>query len=143
MKTYKMCRLLLFVMPLFICGNCKHEEEGPSFIVKNESDKAIVIQFSFYEPISQDTCCMKPGSSYEHSTLVHSKVVSPYSEKHFEEIGELMINSHQTDTLYIGAFYLDDIDSMSCEEFEQLFPIKKEWKTTSTQMEEIGWVLKF
>lgn len=142
MKAYKTYLVFLFVLPLFINNNCKHNEEHPSFVIKNESDKEIVVQFSLYGPIGQDTCCMKPQTTYEYSELMHSKVVSPNSEKCFEEMAELMIH-HPADTLYIGAFYLDDIDTMSCEEFEQLFPIQKEWKITLSQLEELDWTLNY
>ena len=143
MKVYKNpLILLLFVLPLFISGNCKHNEEHPSFIIKDESDKEIVVQFSLYGPISQDTCCMKPQTTYEYSELRQSKVVFPNSEKCFEEMAELMTH-HPADTLYIGVFYLDDIETMSCDEFEQLFPIQKEWGMTLPQLEENLWTLHY
>ena len=142
MKAYKTYLVLLFALPLIICVNCKHNEEKPSFVIKNELDKEIVIQFSLLGPIIQDTCCMKPSTSFEYSELIHSRVVFSKNEKSFEGIWELM-NNHPNDTLYIGVFYLDDIVSMSCEEFEQLFPIKKEWKETLSQMEDIDWFLEY
>ncbi len=138
MKKY--C-LFLFLL-LLINSSCKHNEEHPSFVIKNGSDKEIVVQFSLYGPISQDTCCMKPPTTYEYSELRRSRVVLPNSEKCFEEIAELM-TQHPADALYVGVFYLEDIDTMSCEEFEQLFPIRKEWETTLSQLEENQWTLHY
>ena len=142
MKAYKTYLVFLFVLPLLINNNCKHDEERPSFIIKNESDKEIVIQFSLYGPISHDPCCMKPNSSFEYSELLHTKVVFPNSETNFYWIGEMM-TQHTSDTLYVGAFYLDDIVSLSCEEFEQLFPLKKEWNLTFSQLENLDWTLNY
>ncbi len=138
MKKY--C-LFLFLL-LLINSSCKHKEELHSFVIKNGSDKEIVVQFSLYGPISQDTCCMKPPTTYEYSELKRSRAVLPNSEKCFEEIAELM-TQHPAETLYIGVFYLEDIDTMSCEEFEQLFPIRKEWETTLSQLEENQWTLHY
>lgn len=56
--------------------------------------------------------------------------------------GESLI-SRPNDTLYIGVFCRKDIDTMSCEEFKQKFPLKKEWKVTLADMQACDWTLVY
>ena len=51
--------------------------------------------------------------------------------------------SHPKDTMYLGVFNRIDIDTMSCEEFEKTFPLKKEWKVTLADMEACDWTLVY
>ncbi len=140
MKTYEFV-LLIFISTLFCNGSCEHQD-NQRFIVRNNSGKEIVVQFSTSIPVSQGPTCMKPTTSFEKEEMIRQKVVFPNSEKNFERrgFGESMI-SHPNDTLYIGVFYRADIDAMSCEEFEQQFPLKKEWKVTLADMQAADWTL--
>jgi hypothetical protein len=136
--------LLVFNSILFCNDSCKHSTEGQRFIIRNNSDNAIVVQFATNSPVSQVPTCMKPTTSSEYEKMIHQKVVFPNSEKNFERnrLGELMI-SRPNDTLYIGVFYRTDIDAMSCEEFKQKFPLKHEWKVTLSDMEACDWTLAY
>lgn len=136
--------LLMFIIILFINGSCEHREEGQRFIIRNNSDNAIVVQFATDSSVSQAPTCMKPTTTMEKENMIHQKLVFPNSEKNFERnrLGELMIN-RPNDTLYIGVFYLTDIDKMSCEKFEQAFPLKKEWKVTLADMQACDWTLVY
>jgi hypothetical protein len=142
MKKYKFI-LLIFIAALFCNGSCEYRE-GQRFIIRNNSDETIVVQFSTSIPVSQGPTCMKPPTSFEYEEMIHQKAVFPNSAKNFERnrLGELMM-SRPNDTLYIGVFYRADIDVMSCEEFEQEFPLKKEWKVTLADMEACDWTLVY
>lgn len=135
--------LMLFITVLFCNGSCE-SKEGQSFVIQNNSEKEIIIVWSFYLPIPNDSMCIKPKTNIEYEELIHSSMVEPHSSRDFERnrVGEEMI-SHPDDTLYIGVFNLIDIDTMSCEEFELEFPIKHEWKVTLADMEACNWTLVY
>lgn len=143
MKSYRYM-ILIFFSALFCNGSCEHSAVGHPFILRNNSNKAIVVQFATDSPISQVPSCMKPATSSEYEKMIHQKVVFSNTEKNFERnrLGEYMV-SRPNDTLYIGVFHLTDIDTMSCEEFEQEFPLKKEWKVTLAEMQATDWTLVY
>jgi len=43
----------------------------------------------------------------------------------------------------IGIFDWDDVDKMSCEEFERVYPIKKVWDLTLEELEACNWTLVY
>lgn len=142
MKPYKYI-LLIFSIVLFSNSSCKYEE-GQRFIIKNNSDKDIVVIFSTNGPVNQFPTCIKPTTSYEYEQMVYQSVVFPNSEKNFERrrFGE-SLKTNPNLTLNIGIFYLDDVNTMSCKEFVQLFPLKKEWEVTLEDMEACDWTLVY
>jgi hypothetical protein len=143
MKKYRYI-LLIFVLALFVNGSCEHQE-GQRFIIRNNSDKEIIIMNSFFS-ITQDTLCLGLDllTKMKYQDFIYYRMIPPHSNKNFERIrwGESLIN-RPNDTLYIGVFYRADIDAMSCEEFEQKFPIKKEWKVTLVDMQAADWTLVY
>ena len=145
MKKFNFILLLLVVL-LFCSGSCESHQEGQRFIVKNNSEQKIIIQFSQYTSLSLVHDCMKPTTKYEYDKFIRDKMINPYSNKNFERngggIGELILK-YPNDTLYIGAFNLIDIDTMSCEEFERKFPLKKEWKVTLKDIQSADWTLVY
>jgi hypothetical protein len=142
MKAYKYI-VLMFVLPLFANGSCEHNE-NQRFIIRNNSDKEIVI-INSYRSVAQDTSCfIQNMTKREYQDFIYYRMIPPHSNKNFERImwGESLI-SRPNDTLYIGVFYRTDIDAMSCEEFEQEFPLKKEWKVTLSDMQAADWTLVY
>jgi hypothetical protein len=140
----KKCKfiLLLFVFVLFYNGSCKYKE-GQHFIIQNNSEQEIIIINADF-PIPRESICLKSGAKFEYEDLIRDRMIKPNSSKNFERVrwGEFML-SRPNDTLYIGVFYRTDIDKMSCEEFEQAFPLKKEWKVTLSDMEACDWTLVY
>ena len=137
--------ILVFIVPIFCFGNCRNEEEQrQSFIIRNNSDKEIIIINSFRSVVKDTSCFIQNMTKIEYQDFIYYRMIPPHSNKNFERArwGESMI-SHPNDTLYIGVFYRTDIDEMSCEEFEQAFPLKKEWKVTVADMEEDSWTLVY
>ena len=58
----------------------------------------------------------------------------------------MIVNTLQTNPNFmwsLGVFNRIDIDTMSCEEFEQKFPLKKEWKVTLADMQACDWTLVY
>jgi hypothetical protein len=143
MKKYKFI-LLTFVFTLFVNGSCEHQE-NQRFIVQNDSDKEIIVINSMYRSIAQDTSCfIRNMAKFEYEDFIYYRMIKPHSNKNFERImwGESVI-SRPNDTLYLGVFYRADIDAMSCEEFKQEFPLKKEWKVTLSDMQAADWTLVY
>jgi hypothetical protein len=138
MKVYKYI-LLIFVSALFVNGSCEHKEEQ-CFIIQNNSDREIIIDFSRFASISQDTVCIKPITKFEYDDFIRDRMIKPHSNKNFENVGNSILKKPQ-DTQYIGVFYRVDMDTMSCEEFKQKYPLKKEWTVTLTDMEVCNWTL--
>ena len=134
---------MIFISLLFCNAGCKYEE-GQRFIIQNNSEQKIIIQISQYIPVSQVSDCMKPTTKFEYEKFIYEKVINPYSMKNLERngIGELVLKS-PNDTLYIGVFNFVDMDTMSCEEFKQKFPLKYEWKVTLSDMEVCDWILMY
>ena len=137
--------IFVFIVPIFCFGNCRNEEEQrQSLIIRNNSDKEIIIINSFRSVVQDTSCFIQNMTKMEYQDFIYYRMIPPHSNKNFERArwGESMI-SHPNDTLYIGVFYRTDIDEMSCEEFEQAFPLKKEWKVTVADMEEDNWTLVY
>ena len=134
----------MFVFVLSVNGSCEHQEEGQRFIIQNNLDKEIVIINSYRSVIQDASCFIQNMTKREYQDFIYYRMIPPHSNKNFERIrwGESLI-SRPNDTLYIGVFYRTDIDTMSCEEFEQKFPLKHEWRVTLSVMETYDWVLVY
>ena len=142
MKPYKYIPFILF-FALFVNGSCEYKE-GHRFIIQNNSDLEIIPIFYMYYSISQRPVCIKPSTRIEYEDFIYYNAIKPYSSKNFERTRaaeDLM--SHTTDTIYIGVFNRIDIDTMSCEEFKEKYPLKKEWKVTLKDMEACDWTLVY
>ena len=137
-----MIPLLIFV--LFYNSSCEREE-NQRFIIQNNSDKEIIIINAHYHSIAQDTSCfIQKMTEREYSDFIRDRMIKPHSSKNFERgmWGEYMI-SYPNDTFYFGVFYRADIDTMSCDEFKQKYPLKKEWQVTLADMEVCDWTLVY
>jgi hypothetical protein len=141
MKTFKYI-VLIFVFALSVNGSCEHQKEGQRFIIQNNSEQEIIITYGSF-PIPRKSC-LTSGAQFEYEALIRDRMIRPHSAKNFERVGlgEFLI-SRPNDTLYIAVFYRTDVDVMSCEEFEQEFPIKKEWKVTLSDMQAADWTLVY
>ena len=141
MKTYKFTLLALSFF-LFCSSSCE-TPKAQYFIIQNNSDKEIIIVNADF-PIPRESNCLKSGARFEYEALIRDRMIKPHSNKNFERSswGEYMF-SHPNDTLYIGVFYREDVDRMSCEEFEKIFPLKKEWKVTLADMKANDWTLEY
>ena len=142
MKPYKYIPFILF-FALFVNGRCEYKE-GHRFIIQNNSDLEIISIFDMYYSISQRPVCVKPDTRIEYGDFIYHSAIKPYSSKNFERTRaaeDLM--SHTTDTIYIGVFNRIDIDTMSCEEFKEKYPLKKEWKVTLADMQASDWTIEY
>ncbi|GHS89448.1 hypothetical protein FACS1894201_10820 [Bacteroidia bacterium] len=150
MKTYKFI-LLIFISVLFCSGSsCERQEYQYYITIKNNSDKEIICLGMICNPtisdrtsIAQDTMCLKrQGRAYRN--FIRDKMIKPYSSK--KDGADLTVKHLQTYPVlvwYIGVFNRIDIDTMSCEEFEQKYPLKQEWKVTLADMEACDWTLVY
>ena len=137
--------LLTFVLALFVNSKCEYQE-GQRLIIRNNSEQEIIIVYSWVREIPRELGCLSPTTMapFEYRNLINNMMIKPHSSRNFERIrlGDNVISS-PNDTLYIGVFYRADIDAMSCEEFEQVFPLKKEWKVTLVDMQAADWNLVY
>jgi len=142
MKIYKYI-LLIPIFVLSINGSCEHQEERQRFIIQNNSEQEIIIVNAWFS-IPRESSCLTSGAQFEYENLIRDRMIKPHSSKNFERVRwvESLI-SRPNDTLYIGVFYRADIDTMSCEEFEQEFPLKKEWKVTLSDIQAADWILVY
>jgi len=141
MNKYKFI-IPLLIFALFYNGSCEREEEH-RFVIQNNSDAEIFPVFDMYYSIAQRPCCLKPTIESERRQYNDLKI-KPYSSKNFEGNGFAEhIMSKPNDTMYIGIFNCADIDTMSCDEFKQKYPLKKEWKVTLADMEACDWTLVY
>jgi len=140
MKKYRFI-LFALIFTLFCGGSCKYEE-GQRFIIQNNSEQEVMIVNAWYSSITPG--CIKPTTKVEYEDFIHSRMIKPRSEKNFErnKFAEYMME-HPNTILYFGVFYRIDMDTMSCEEFKQKFPLKKEWKVTLADMEACDWTLVY
>ena len=136
MKNFNII-LALVVFMLYCSGCCKYRE-GLPFYIQNDSDQEIIVTKNLNQPIPREDGCLKHSIKF----LTYYSMIRPYSKRNFEGLRESFLEK-SADTLHIGVFYLVDIDTMSCEEFEQLFPIKKEWEVTLEDMEACDWTLVY
>ena len=123
--------LLALVFVLFCNGSCKEKIDKYSITIKNNSDKEIMFGWSSHSSVAQDPTCLKGGTRREFENKKINFGIKAYSSK--KEGMDLFVESMQRNpnrVLSIGIFYLEDIETMSCEEFMQVYPLKKEWQVT-------------
>lgn len=136
--------LLIFITALLCNGSCESQENQYFITIQNNSDKEIIYRGSLYFSIALDTMCFKPMSKMEYQELIYLCLIKPYSSR---KIGiDMIVNTLQTNPNFmwsLGVFNRIDIDTMSCEEFEQKFPLKKEWKVTLADMQACDWTLVY
>ena len=124
MKNFNII-LALVVFMLYCSGCCKYRE-GLPFYIQNDSDQEIIATWNLYLPIPRENGCIKPPTQYEYEVLISSLMIRPYSKRNFESnrVREYML-TNPNDSLFVAIFNRIDVDTMSCEEFVQLFPLKK------------------
>lgn len=146
MKKYNFL-LLVFIFTMFINGSCENQD-GHRFIIQNNSEQEIIILTANFSMVSANhnytPMCLKPMTDSEYNDLIFYNMIKPHSNKNFERqrFGDNLINN-PNDTLYICIFNRIDIDTMTCAEFDQKFPLKREWKITLTDMEVCDWTLVY
>ena len=141
MKTYNLI-LLLFVFILFCNGSCE-DKEKQSLIIQNNSDKEIIVEALSSSYFNNSVCLSVKGlSGREYNNYIYYKSIKPQSSKNMENIAAFILYN-QMDTTYIWVFNRMDLDTMSCDEYEKIFPLKKEWKVTVADMEACDWNLVY
>lgn len=136
--------LLIFISALFCCISCESQEKHFFITIQNNTDKEIVYQGSLHSSIALDTMCFKPMTKKEYEDFIYSRLIKPYSSKKIEI--DMIVNNMEAnpDIVWsLGIFNRIDIDTMSCEEFKQVFPLKKEWKVTLADMQACDWTLVY
>jgi len=137
MKKYNFI-LLLFTFMIFFCGSsCDRKKENKYFItIRNNSDKEIIFDSATAHSIAKNPSCFKLGGR-EYSDFINDRKIKPYSSKKWgiDLTIEFMQTYPNIKAYSIGIFYRTDIETMTCEEFRQKYPIKKEWNVTLADFE--------
>lgn len=137
------CILSVFVFVLLLVG-CE-QRENHRFIIQNDSDKELIIIWAQFS-IAKNPFCINFSrmGRQEYRDFIRDRMIRPHSYKNFEEIGfaESMMGSPNR-ILYFSVFYRIDMATMSCEEFKEKFPIRKEWRVTLADMEANDWTLVY
>lgn len=140
MKAYKFI-LLVFSFFLFGSSSCESPKAQYYITIQNNSDNEVLIVGSLYSSVSKDSLCFKPTTKVEYENFIHYAAIKPHSIKKMKIDKEQMQKYNLVWSL--GVFNRIDMDAMSCEEFEQAFPLKKEWKVTLADIEMDGWTLVY
>ena len=85
---------------------------------------------------------VKGLSGREYENYIYYKSIKPHSSKNMVNIAASILNK-PNDTTYIWVFNRIDLDTMSCDEYNKFFPLKKEWKVTMADMEACNWTLEY
>ena len=132
---------------LFCSGSCENKE-FQRFVIQNNSDMEIVVFWGTWRSMEVPRCFIdrETMTRPEVRDIIQQNRIAPHSSRDFGRRFGTILNNLQIgylDTLYVGAFYRIDMDTMSCAEFEQKYPLKKEWRVTSADMDEFGWTLVY
>ena len=138
MKKYKF--ILLALLLTLLCSNgCEDRIDKYSVTIQNNSNKEMICigmvytSHSVHSSLLEDTSCIIVSGKFGYSNFIDDFMINPYSSRKFGM--DHMVESMQTypdpKHLYcLGVFNRIDMDTMTCEEFEQHYPLKKEWKIT-------------
>ena len=144
MKPYQYIPFILLLV-LFVNSGCEYKE-GHRFIIQNNSDLEIIPIFDRYYSISQRPVCVKPDTRIEYGDFIYSNMIKPYSSKKIGIDGLVEHMQTYPDIIKwwsLGIFNRIDMDTMSCEEFKEKYPLKKEWKVTLADMQACDWTLVY
>lgn len=127
---------------LFVNGSCENKKKQ-SLIIQNNSDKEIIVEhLRFKNPGCLSLKELKLIDKREYENIINAKAIKSRSSRNMINIAA-SISHNPIDTIYIWVFNRIDMDTMSCEEYEQKFPLQKEWKVTQADMEARDWTLVY
>ena len=67
----------------------------------------------------------------EYEEFIYDFMISPHSSRMIGVDGAIEIMKEDpVRSLSLGVFNRTDVDTMSCERFKQVYPLKKEWVLT-------------
>lgn len=126
-------------------GSCERQEDKNKYhlIIQNNSDKILYVEGSICFSVALDSTCKKPTTRMEYNQLIHYLTQPFTSQKMGADVivDEMMI--HPETIWSIGVFHWEDIETMSCEEFTRVFPLKKLWELTLDDLESCNWTLVY
>ena len=134
--------LSFFAFILFCNGSCEVKEKQSLTIKNNSKMEIIVQQLTFKSPDHPGCLTLNTFGGREYDNLIYHKSIKPLSSRNMENIAYSILHN-LNDTTYIWVFNRVDLDTMSCDEYEKFFPLKKEWKVTVADMEACNWYLEY
>ena len=123
---------------IFVCGSCE-ESHDQSLLIYNNSDKTVILTLSGFL-IEHE--CRKPANKYDYNNMLRNNAIGAHSKIDLKDRLSGSFLSGQ-DTLFIQVFDRIDVDTMSCEQFAQIYPVKKQWELTKSEAELSNWVLTY
>ena len=127
--------LFLILTSMSLCsGSCERQVEDQYFIMLlNNSDQEIIYQGGCVLSMSRDTFCYSKTVMMrsEYEEFIYDFMISPHSSRMIGVDGAIEIMKEDpVRSLSLGVFNRTDVDTMSCERFKQVYPLKKEWVLT-------------
>ena len=129
---------LIVVLIIVVCSSCE-EPQYQSLILFNNSDKTVILTLSNF-PMPHE--CRKPSGKYEYNNMLRNNAIGSHSKIDLKyRLSDSFLSGQ--DTLFILVFDRIDVDTMSCEQFVQSYPVKKQWELTKSEAELSNWVLTY
>jgi len=123
---------------IIVCGSCE-ESNQQSLIILNNSDKTVFLSLSGFQGEPE---CIKPANKHDYNNMLRNNAIGAHSKIDLKDrLSDSFLSGHKT--LFILVFDRMDVDTMSCEQFEQIYPIKKQWQLTKSEAELSNWVLTY
>ena len=133
--------LLFLSFPLFYCGSC-NDKVQQSFWVVNNSDQDIVLSYSSFDHFFGDNICAPKKGVRIERVFFDTYVARANSVKNFSNIAGF-VTHYPSDTIWIYIYLLDDVDNMSCEEFNAKDPYKKRFVIAKADVEAMKWTITY
>ena len=133
---------LLLLLSFVSCFDDNKIVDGVKIV--NNSDDDIVIPYgrrSFYKHIGgfvRDRMTIR-----EYRDLIRDLCIHAHSNRYLDFLKDIITDSHEVDTLYLGVFNKEDCDTLTVDDFNTKYPIKYEFKVTLQYMIDHDWALVY
>ena len=124
----------LFLFTIIAFGGCKFGEI-PCYTIVNNSNVDIALRRAMFP---MEPRCMKPKIKSEYDLFVRVSVVKAHSTNYYDRTS---YSPHEI--LHIHAFERRDVDEMDCEEFVRVYPVKKSWVISISELDSLDWKLEY
>lgn len=130
---------LLFIIAMLVLVNCS-EHQSLEFV--NNSEETILVVHNNKSVIKNPIYDIHPeeNTKSEYNEMLNFHAIKPHSNKNIDYWGDY-IRDTPNDTMYLGIFFVIDLDTMSLEEFKTKYPIRYEFKVTLQDMIDRDWTL--
>lgn len=114
------------------------------FTIVNNSEETILVVHNNKSVKMNPIYDIHPeeNTKSEYNEMLNFSSIKPHSNKNIDYWGDY-IRDTPNDTMYLGIFFVIDLDTMSLEEFKTKYPIRYEFKVTLQDMINRDWTLVY